>query len=357
MSLETINNGDTGLSVRTKLNNNFSDIYPTSLTTSDINAVAISQGHTGIPGVNLTRVGVLNGKLYYEASAPNDFWSLYWEIMTNGGGRWVLSWSYFGDGNDSGIAYSSGLTTAEFQSPYPWKANGTSFNWGGGSITRSGGTSPYDVNFAPKRLGIEGLAGTSNKAAREDHIHPYPTPYEIGAAHQGHTHNSLDPYSSISMPSNVSNGSPFIYFNNGILTIGGIIKASNSSVAYNTTSDYRLKTNITPLTGAVLRISQIPVHTFNWIAQSDSPKVDGFLAHEVQDFVPEAITGTKDGVKTELKIVGKNPDGTPIEELTEVPVYQGIDQSKLVPLLTAAVKELAQKLDVALARIETLENK
>jgi hypothetical protein len=84
------------------------------------------------------------------------------------------------------------------------------------------------------------------------------------------------------------------------------------------------------LTGATDRLKQIPVHRFNFIADPDTT-VDGFLAHEAQAVVPECITGTKDEV---------DDDGNP--------VYQGIDQSKLVPLLTAALQE-------AIGRIETLE--
>jgi len=112
----------------------------------------------------------------------------------------------------------------------------------------------------------------------------------------------------------------------------GSISISNSATNFNTSSDYRLKENVVPLTGAADRLNQLQVHRFNFIANPDTT-VDGFIAHEVQTIVPECITGTKD----ELDDEGN-------------PVYQGIDQSKLVPLLTAALQE-------ALAKIETLEAK
>jgi hypothetical protein len=114
---------------------------------------------------------------------------------------------------------------------------------------------------------------------------------------------------------------------NGVV---GTISTNASATAYNTSSDYRLKENVVPLTGAVDRLQQIPVHRFNFIADPDTV-VDGFIAHEAQEIVPECVTGTKDEV---------DADGNP--------VYQGIDQSKLVPLLTAALQE-------AIGRIETLE--
>jgi hypothetical protein len=110
----------------------------------------------------------------------------------------------------------------------------------------------------------------------------------------------------------------------------GSISTSGTSTTYATSSDYRLKENVVPMAGAADRLAQIPVHRFNFIADPDTT-VDGFLAHEVQAFVPEAVTGEKDAVDKDGK-----------------PVYQGIDQSKLVPLLTAALQE-------ARTKIETLE--
>jgi hypothetical protein len=110
----------------------------------------------------------------------------------------------------------------------------------------------------------------------------------------------------------------------------GTISVTTTATAYNTSSDYRLKENVTAVTDGITRLQQLKPSRFNFIADPDKT-VDGFLAHEVQTIVPEAITGEKDAVDDE-----GNPE------------YQGIDQSKLVPLLTAALQE-------AIGRIETLE--
>ena len=112
----------------------------------------------------------------------------------------------------------------------------------------------------------------------------------------------------------------------------GTISVTASGTAYNTSSDYRLKENVVPLTGAADRLNELQVHRFNFIADPGKT-VDGFIAHEAQAVVPECVTGAKDAVDDEGN-----------------PVYQGIDQSKLVPLLTAALQE-------ALAKIETLEQR
>ena len=117
------------------------------------------------------------------------------------------------------------------------------------------------------------------------------------------------------------------FFNgNGLV---GTISTSGSATAYNTSSDYRLKTDVQPMTGASDRVLALNPINFKWIA--DGTRVDGFLAHEAQAVVPEAVTGTHNEVDDEGNAV-----------------MQGIDQSKLVPLLVASLQE-------ALARITALE--
>ena len=135
----------------------------------------------------------------------------------------------------------------------------------------------------------------------------------------------------------------------------GSITTSGSSTAFNTSSDYRLKENVTADWDATTRLKQLNPVRFNFIAEPDTT-VDGFLAHEVQDIVPEAITGTKDGMRDEEYEVTPavlDEDGNEVTPAVmgtrSVPDYQGIDQSKLVPLLVKTIQELE-------ARIATLEN-
>ena len=130
--------------------------------------------------------------------------------------------------------------------------------------------------------------------------------------------------------SNTTSNSVAMLFNNTGGVRGSIVIQS-ASTAYNTTSDYRLKENVIDLNGAIDRVKQLAPKRFNFI--NDEKTVDGFLAHEASTVVPESVTGTRD----EIDDKGK-------------PVYQGIDTSKLVPLLTAALQE-------AIAEIETLKTK
>jgi hypothetical protein len=118
----------------------------------------------------------------------------------------------------------------------------------------------------------------------------------------------------------------------------GSISVNNSSTAFNTNSDYRLKENVVEVTDGINRVKLLKPSRFNFISDPDKT-VDGFLAHEVQDVVPEAIFGTKDAV---------DADGNP--------EYQGIDQSKLVPLLTAALQEAITKIESLEARVASLES-
>lgn len=140
----------------------------------------------------------------------------------------------------------------------------------------------------------------------------------------------------------------------------GNISLSGSSTAYNTSSDYRLKTDAQPMTGASARVQALNPVNFEWIA--DGTRVDGFLAHEAQEVAPEAVTGTKDAMcdeEYEVTPAVLDDDGnevTPaVMDTRSVPDYQGIDQSKLVPLLTAALQEALTKIDDLEARLSALE--
>jgi hypothetical protein len=137
---------------------------------------------------------------------------------------------------------------------------------------------------------------------------------------------------------------------NGIV-IGKIRRNSATTVGLYTTSDYRYKTDVVNLTGGLERLMKIPVRRFRWKIDPNSEMVDGFLSHEVADIVPEAVSGVKDGIEIIKNI---NDEGKVVEQESIVP--QGLDQSKLVPLLTAAIQELSLKLDAALKRIDVLEN-
>jgi hypothetical protein len=152
--------------------------------------------------------------------------------------------------------------------------------------------------------------------------------FSITGASEG---SYYQPFYGITWSSRNSTGSQnHRYFVNPNGPVGSI-STSGSATAYNTSSDYRLKENVVYDWDATTRLKQLKPARFNFIADADTT-VDGFLAHEAQAVVPECVTGTKDAV---------DADG--------VAVMQGIDQSKLVPLLVKTIQELE-------ARITALEN-
>jgi hypothetical protein len=120
----------------------------------------------------------------------------------------------------------------------------------------------------------------------------------------------------------------YIYFQNSGGSKIGSVSSDNSSVTYNTTSDYRIKTNIQPITGALAKVAQLNPVTYDWKPEFAEGSSQGFIAHELQAIVPECVTGEKD----EIDENGK-------------PKYQGIDTSFLVATLTAAIKELKAEFD------------
>ena len=162
--------------------------------------------------------------------------------------------------------------------------------------------------------------------------------------------NTTHPHINISGGSD-TNSRHRIVFHNGNGTVG-IISTSGSSTAYGTSSDYRLKENVDYTFDATTRLKQLKPCRFNFIADADKT-VDGFLAHEVSSVVPEAISGEKDAMTEEVLYVDGDeiPDGKKIGDVKEASKIdpQGIDQSKIVPLLTKTILELE-------ARITALES-
>ena len=118
-------------------------------------------------------------------------------------------------------------------------------------------------------------------------------------------------------------------------TIVGSIRTNATTVSYNTSSDYRLKENIAPINGALAKVAALKPVTYTW--KSDGSTGQGFIAHELAEVVPEAVTGNKDAIDADGK-----------------PVHQGIDPSKIIGLLTAAIQELKAELDALKAGLPAI---
>ena len=159
----------------------------------------------------------------------------------------------------------------------------------------------------------------------------------------------------------------YISWINGNGTVGSIA-ATGSGVAYNTSSDYRLKNTVAPMTGALAKVALLKPVTYKW--NVDGSDGQGFIAHELAEVEPNCVTGEKDATREEeYEITPAVPavldaDGketTPAVEAVKgtrtVPSYQGVDTSFLVATLTAAIQELKAIIDTQATRIAALEAK
>jgi len=262
-----------------------------------------------------------------------------WASGNNVGGSITLARSESGTIGDFGSALSSAsdvLGNVRFNG-----SDGTKFVEGAKIYAVVDGT--WGTDDAPTRLVFSTTADGASSPTERMRIssngrvnfntagqNPSATVEGVQINEAGYIFCSTDGNSSGFFNRNTSDGT-VVGFRRSNVTVGSV-SVTTTATSYNTSSDYRLKENVVPLTGAADRLNQLQVHRFNFIADP-ATTVDGFLAHEAQAIVPECVTGTKDEV---------DDDGNP--------VYQGIDQSKMVPLLTAALQE-------ALAKIETLEQR
>jgi hypothetical protein len=171
------------------------------------------------------------------------------------------------------------------------------------------------------------------------------------------------------------------FINSAGNTAGAITQTGTTTVNYGTSSDYRLKENVAPMTGALDKVMALKPCTYTW--KEDGSAGEGFIAHELQAVCPDAVVGEKDA--TEIRQVEVSPavyedvvtpavldeDGNEVEpertekrlvseavmEDREFPKYQGVDTSFLVATLTAAIQELSAKNDALEARLSALEAK
>jgi len=206
------------------------------------------------------------------------------------------------------------------------KENSTSGNYAGylAFYTRPSGSTPVErMRIKSNGYIVTPAAFSGGWSVQDDGDAPYFTTFAGSASYRNH----------------------FFFKNpNGIV---GKISTSGSATAYTTSSDYRLKENVTPMSGATAQTKLLKPCNFDWIAGGN---VNGFIAHELADVVPEAVIGTKDAMMDEeYEVTPATETEAAVMGTRSVPDLQGIDQSKLIPILTATIQEL-------ITRIEALEN-
>jgi hypothetical protein len=148
---------------------------------------------------------------------------------------------------------------------------------------------------------------------------------------------TTNPMSVVNTRSTTATDYSILFYRNGSL-VGSVQTTLAGVTSYVTSSDYRLKQNILPMTGALTKVMQLKPVTYKW--KSDNSDGQGFIAHELQEVVPEAVCGEKD----EIDAAGN-------------PKHQGVDTSFLVATLTAAIQELKVIVDAQAVEIPALKAK
>ena len=236
------------------------------------------------------------------------------------------------DGNSNvGVGTASVDNTYSQSHTVEIAGRATDNNWGGSLILSSNNQTNVFTRLVSSTDGLD-LINTKNTNIR----------FFTNNTHRmtiaGNGQVILNPVTAIdpTLRINQTNNTRAVQFNTAGVERGNI-RVFDTGIQYNTTSDYRLKENVVTDWDATTRLKQLKPSRFNFIADS-SKTLDGFLAHEVSNVIPEAVSGEKDAVDSD-----KNP------------MYQGIDQSKLVPLLTKALQEAVTKIETLEAKVAALE--
>lgn len=251
---------------------------------------------TSSPGYKLTLENSSNFSIHLLKTGSNDGW------IRNIGTMDIAAAS--GGGSGQSITFSTGAN-------YAGLATRAMIDGSGNMMFRNtGSTAPWDQNTA----GQGGYAWLGNST------------YPLGVCNQNNIVAIINRYQGSGVVIEIKNGT----------TVVGSISHNGTNTAYNTSSDYRLKHSVQPMSGALAKIAQLKPVTYKW--KADDSDGEGFIAHELAEVFPGAVTGEKDALKEDGSI---NP--------------QGIDTSFLVATLTAAIQEQQAIITALTARVEALE--
>ena len=229
------------------------------------------------------------------------------------------------------IGTSAGLASTAYGNTFV----GSDYSGGSGSLITSGTRNTIIGGYDGNKGGLDIRSSNNNIVLSDGDGNPRYYIDSLNRHYIGKNTLAVTSVGRVTYPDGSTNiatngGGLFYFYYASTGAAVGSIQHGASTTSYNTSSDYRLKENVVYDWDATTRLKQLKPARFNFITEADRT-VDGFLAHEAQAVVPECVTGTKDAV---------NADG--------VAVMQGIDQSKLVPLLVKTIQELE-------ARIAALE--
>jgi hypothetical protein len=260
---------------------------------------------------NGTIVTDSSGNVGIGTSSPSSFYSEARQLVVGSGSGGQGITIYAGTASQSRLMFADGTSGSDIYTgfvQYDHSSNALAFGTNGGT----------------ERMRIDSsgnlLVGTTSAIAKF-FVSGAGTP--LTAIHNSGGTSGY--YSMMQFRNNANDGE-----------VGSIVRVNDSSVAYNTSSDYRLKENIQPMQNALGVVAQLNPVTYTW--KADGSDGQGFIAHELQAIVPDCVTGEKDAVDAEGK-----------------PVYQGIDTSFLVATLTKAIQELSAKNDALEARLTAAE--
>jgi len=328
-------------------------------------AMTLSNTYTSIGNLTLTNVTISSGTI--NSAITQTYGNANAVVFTNSSNVATTSTSLYFDGTNLGIdtaspqnklhIFNSSTSYVRFQS--------TNRTFTIGALSSDYSFVINDVDASAERMRID-ASGTPMFNCTTQLIRGGETfRANMGSGLASFYANTVGPTIAIKNATGVSTYQ--VAFNNSVGEVGTITTGSGST-AYNTSSDYRLKENISPMTGALAKVQALKPVTYTW--KSDGVNGEGFIAHELAEVCPQAVTGKKDGTRTEKYEISPaisaelDEDGKVIKEVVEavmgereMPEYQGIDTSFLVATLTAAIQEQQALITTLQTQVAALQAK
>ena len=311
--------------------------YGSSITSNGGLELKVDGGGSGYGArIQSTFNGVSAYNLSFQLRNNSASWTQYMLLSSDGtfrvkgagtaGSTDAVQFSGSAPASALALDSSGNLSLATNGASFQWtnSGNNVAINATSGVLSFYTGTSSYAERARITSGGYFLVGQTSNGLSNINGISLEPGDAQGGA------------YQIINHKSGTSSGQQYVFFAYNGSKIGDITQNGTTAVAYNTTSDYRLKENVEPMQNALATVAQLKPVTYTWKANGSAGQ--GFIAHELQAIVPDCVTGEKDAVDAEGN-----------------PKYQGVDTSFLVATLTAAIQEQQAMIKTLEAKIAALE--
>jgi len=304
--------------------------------------VTVPYGGTGLTTLTAGYVPYGNGTSAFNSSSNLTFSGQDLQVGAVGsvsqvaGGMQNTFWRIRERDNTDWCAWTTNINTSGTQDNSSMASWETQQGWGGGTDAWRVRRAPAGSSTFAELVRIDSSGNLLVGVAANDILGNRTTGFAVGPSLAGGQEMVIRASLGAKWSLTTTNATHMYFYsdNGSAAVLGGNISTNGSTTSYNASSDYRMKEDVQPMVNALQTVSKLNPVTYKWKPEFAGTSIygQGFIAHELQEVVPDCVTGEKDAIDEEGN-----------------PIYQGIDTSFLVATLAASIQELNAKFDAYVA--------